>query len=290
MNRICRILFTDMVELQNGIVLSLLFHLKRFLLIVLLTKRCLLFHLFLFILVNTTCCERIQILTNQTSSPISTFQPSVIGTYKRMDKTVYHQTAWQKVDNANLYLVKHSDTIKVPFGSEPEVKIVQNPNYWKVIALNDLKLLLNDGNKEPRPNATSGDIKVNSNCDEQCPNMCKNGSKFDVHKLILSGSSSVYISDSSISFACEDRPCAKNHDFTTLLLVLKSPTDWTVPSNMKTATFSAESNITKPSEPTTIETNGPPNEVPFGGTKSATVSFALFLVLGFISMASTLQA
>ena len=88
--------------------------------------------MFLFILVNTTCCERIQILTNQTSSPISTFQPSVIGTYKRMDKTVYHQTAWQKVDNENLYLVKHSDTIKVPLGSKSDVEIVQNPNYWKV--------------------------------------------------------------------------------------------------------------------------------------------------------------
>ena len=49
-----------------------------------------------------------------------------------MDKTVYHQTAWQKVDNVNLYLVKHSDTIKARFGSEPEIEIVQNPNYWKV--------------------------------------------------------------------------------------------------------------------------------------------------------------
>ena len=97
-----------------------------------LTERCHLSHKFLFILVNTTCCERIQILTNETSSETIIRQPTVLGWYKRMDKTVYHQTAWQKEDNENLYLVKHSDTIKAQLGSEPEVEIVQNPNYWKV--------------------------------------------------------------------------------------------------------------------------------------------------------------
>ena len=56
----------------------------------------------------------------------------MIGSYKRMDKTIYHQTAWQKVDNENLYLVKHSDIIKVPLGSESDLEIVQTPNYWKV--------------------------------------------------------------------------------------------------------------------------------------------------------------
>ena len=56
----------------------------------------------------------------------------MIGWYKRIDKTVYHQTAWQKEDNEKLYLVKHSDTIKVPLGSESDVEIVQSPNYWKV--------------------------------------------------------------------------------------------------------------------------------------------------------------
>ena len=56
----------------------------------------------------------------------------MIGWYKRMDKTIYHQTAWQKVDNKNIYLVKHSDTMKWEMGDESEVEIVQSPNYWKV--------------------------------------------------------------------------------------------------------------------------------------------------------------
>ena len=49
-----------------------------------------------------------------------------------MDNTVYHQTAWQKVDDEKIYLVKHSDTMKWEMGDEPEVDIVQSPNYWKV--------------------------------------------------------------------------------------------------------------------------------------------------------------
>ena len=92
---------------------------------------CLLFHS-LYILVNATCCERIQILTNEPSSAITLHQPSAIGWYKRMDNTVYHQTAWQKVDDEKIYLVKHSDTMKWTMGDESGVEIVQSPNYWKV--------------------------------------------------------------------------------------------------------------------------------------------------------------
>ena len=87
---------------------------------------------FLSILVNTTCCEKIEITINKTSSAITLLEPAVFGMYQRMDNTVYHQTAWRKVDNEKMYLVKHSDIINQHLGNEPNLEIVQSPNYWKV--------------------------------------------------------------------------------------------------------------------------------------------------------------
>ena len=81
---------------------------------------------------NTTCCEKIQILANKTSSGNTSLEPSVIGWYQRMDNTVYHQTAWRNVDNENIYLVKHSDIMNHDMGNFKNVEIVQSPNYWKV--------------------------------------------------------------------------------------------------------------------------------------------------------------
>ena len=74
---------------------------------------------------------------------------------------------------------------------------------FQVIALDNLELFLDDGTKEPRPNATSGNMKVNFNCDEQCPSLCKNKSKFEIHQFDSSGSSSSYILNSSILLECE---------------------------------------------------------------------------------------
>ena len=61
------------------------------------------------------------------------------------------------------------------------------------------------GIKGPRPNATSENMKVNFHCDEQCPNLCMNSSKFEVHHTDLTESSNSYVVDSSISFACEGK-------------------------------------------------------------------------------------